>query len=280
MASPETMVADRLITTPCLINDLPSGSYHSAPGVSASNLKAFRRTPAHYVASLSNRKETPALRLGSLFHTATLEPDVFEKTVVVSEKFDRRTTVGKAMAADFEERNTGKTIIDSVELETVQGMAKSIREHKEARKRLGLPGKSEVSAFVKHEETGLLLRSRFDWLPDEGDAIVDLKSTEDASASEFMRTLVNYRYYVQAAYYIDNARRAGREINRFIFIVAEKSEPFAVAVYELGQDAIQKGREEYQAQLSLFAECVEFDSWPAYSAQLEPITLPEWAFNK
>ena len=58
-----------------LISDIPSGDYHSSPGLSFTGFKHFMRSPAHYKHFLtSEKKQSHAQKLGSLLHLATLEP--------------------------------------------------------------------------------------------------------------------------------------------------------------------------------------------------------------
>lgn len=59
-----------------LLPRIPIEVYHQHPSVSKSQLDQFARSPAHYLASLTApRKETQAMRIGSLFHGLVLEPE-------------------------------------------------------------------------------------------------------------------------------------------------------------------------------------------------------------
>jgi hypothetical protein len=265
---------------PALVAELSESTYHAAPGVSNSQLKEFRRSPAHFRATIGKDSRTAAKAFGRLLHMAALEPERLAESIAVEPRIDRRTKVGKAEAAKFAEENAGKEIVSAWDAAMLHGIGRSLAEHGAARELIRATGLHEVSAFCRHEETGLLLRSRFDIMPHESDILADLKSTEDASREAFAKSIHDFRYYVQAPFYLDNATRCGRERSRFIFIACEKEPPYAVAVWELDAESIEIGREEYQAQLKLFAECVEFDSWPAYSSRIESISLPAWKIAK
>lgn len=259
---------------PVVVHDLPAEQYHRSAGVSNSALKAFRRSPAHYRAR--HHKSTKALRFGSLLHMAALEPELLRASIAVEPKLDARTKEGKALRAKFAEDNAGKDIVSDSDHAMLVGISRSLEEHKASREILRGPALRESSAYSIHERTGLLTRSRFDMLPNGADFIFDLKSCEDAGREAFSKALSEYRYYVQAPFYLDNATRCGEPRKRFIFCAVEKEEPFAVALWEVDQDSIEQGRDEYEAQLSLFAECVEYDSWPAYSSKIETISLPKY----
>jgi len=105
---------------------------------------------------------------------------------------------------------------------------------------------------------------------------VDLKSTQDAS-EHFAKSCANYGYHRQAAMYLDGLRTLGLDAEHFIFVAAEKAPPYAVGVYELDYDAIERGRDLYRADLELLARCMERDEWPAYSPELVTLSLPRWA---
>lgn len=54
---------------------MPNDTYHDLPSVSASFLKTLiQRSPAHAKWERENREETPAMKRGTLIHTALLEP--------------------------------------------------------------------------------------------------------------------------------------------------------------------------------------------------------------
>ena len=91
---------------------MPAEQYHSHPAVGHSGLVRIMRSPAHYKDVLTDPPDpTPAMRLGTAFHTALLEPDRFGQTFVVAPKFDRRTKEGKAQAEAWDTENAGKTAL-------------------------------------------------------------------------------------------------------------------------------------------------------------------------
>ena len=105
--------------------------------------------------------------------------------------------------------------------------------------------------------------------------MVDLKTTKDADWKAFQKSIANFRYHVQAAYYMDNAKQLGAD--DFIFIAQEKDPPYAVAVYQLEETDIKKGREEYEVNLHQLKQCRKNNSWPGYGNMVMSISLPGWA---
>jgi exodeoxyribonuclease VIII len=143
-------------------------------------------------------------------------------------------------------------------------------------------GLIELSSFWMERETGLFCKSRQDkvCLWENELTIVDLKTTVDASPSGFRSQIYNYEYHVQAAFYCDAISDIEQaNCTRFIFIAVEKEPPYVCGVYMLEPEAMSQGRETYFRYLKKTKECVAKDLWPGYSNNLEPITLPPFAFK-
>lgn len=148
------------------------------------------------------------------------------------------------------------------------------------------------------------------------DIIGDLKTTEDASPEGFAKSIANWRYDVQHAYYIDGTRLALEQgkcnppqegtaelsvywtdpvtgvlcrcrpdfwrgyPKHFAFIAVEKKPPYAVGVYVLDSEGVDIGRAQYQHDLRIYAECVRTGEWPGYGDKIQTISLPAWHANK
>jgi exodeoxyribonuclease VIII len=250
--------------------------YHSLPAANKSGMDKINKSPAHYIhEKLNPTPPTPAMVFGSSFHDALLLPAEFPNRYVAAPKFDKRTNAGKAAAAEFEAANVGKTLVDPEEMESIKGMADAIKAHPEASKFLAA-GTSELSCFWNDAETGVLCKARPDLLLDNG-TIVDIKTTNDASFSEFQKSIANFRYHVQAAWYLDGVKKF-QPADSFVFVAVEKKPPYAVAVYMIDEASIEKGREEYRKNLKIYAECLKTGVWPAYSEELQIISIPFWSF--
>jgi len=263
---------------PGIYNDLPADQYHADQAYSFSAIKQAMRSPAHLKAWLTAPPEqTPAMRLGTLTHLAVLQPDLFGSTTAVAPIVDRRTKEGKSIWEQFQAQNTGKEIITNDEREQLTAMRDSVRIHPAASALLG-KGTAEVSVFNQCVETGLPLKARMDWVREN--AIVDLKTTEDASPAGFAKSVSNYRYDLQAAHYRRMLKLEGRGDLPFYLIAVEKEAPFAVAVYRLDEGDLTLADMQMQQQLRAIASCCEFNSWPAYSREVETLTLPKWHNQK
>jgi len=94
-----------------------------------------------------------------------------------------------------EQKEKGLTPYSVADYDKAIFMLKIIDYHKTAGAWLA-DGEKQVAIVWKDSETGILCKSRIDNLRD--DRIIDLKTTGNASPSEFKRTCNNFLYHVQA----------------------------------------------------------------------------------
>jgi len=280
-----------------LFEDLSNEDYHSGPGISKSHLDVVAKSPLHYWDKYVNDNREPeeptdSMILGTATHTAILEPDLFPSLyVVVPGDAPKRPTSVQRKAKnpsaetllaidwwdDFNQANAGKTILDAEDYKTCLAMRDAVHIHSSAG-RLLQGGRSEQSFYCIEEETGELIKCRPDYLRGDG-GMVDVKTTEDASPAGFAKSVVNYRYYVQAPWYTDIPLRLyGEIVPYFVFVAVEKKRPYAVATYFVENEQLDVGRERYMKDLRLIAECKQAGNWPGYSQEIEPLKLPRW-FN-
>jgi len=262
---------------------MENDAYHAHPAISKSGLDLIARSPLHYWARYLDPNRVPteptaAMRLGTAVHTHVLELDQWQQRYITApEGIDRRYKVGKEAWAAFEAQSEGRTVISREDVDLVMAMGRSVFGHPAAAMLLGLPGKAETTHMWTDAATGLQCKCRPDWLTDDGRLIVDLKTTENASPREFSRSIAQWRYFLQASWYLDGVEQAtGTRPEQFIFICVEKKAPFACAVYAADAEMIAAGAQTAARDLEVLATCKAADTWPGYSDQIEPISLPAW----
>ena len=253
-------------------HDLSNADYHWHPAISKSGLDRIDQSPAHFLSWLNQpKKETPAMAFGTAAHCWILENNQVLDRYGLAPIADKRTKEGKALWAESEA--SGKTILSSDDWGRLNNINDAVYSHPVANELLD-NGIAESSVFA--ELLGVNVKCRPDWLHDNS-VIVDLKTTDNAGPNAFAKSVANYRYHVQAAFYTDICREAGIDVKAFVFIAVEKNPPFAVSVYELDADSIEVGRTLYQRNLETYRRCLETDHWQAYSNAIEVLTLPRWA---
>lgn len=262
----------------------PSSVYHANPALGSSLLKKIHsKTLLH--ALTVKQEETDSMILGSAIHCAILEPERFTSDFVVCPKVDRRTAAGKATYAEFEAAAGDKTVLTADQMEIVEGMKASIMSHPVASMMLN-GGEAEYSYYHKDVTTGLELKCRPDY--HNGGALIDLKTTMDASYEGFAKQMGNLGYHLQAAYYLDVFNGSqGTNYDEFFFVAIENKAPYAIAVYRLDSAQIEHGRIAYQRALSEYAGFLnsgsnmeELKTLYGYPAQITDIQIPFYILDK
>ncbi len=255
----------------CLVTGMPNDAYHSGPGISKSGLDMIARSPAHY-AYRAETEPTRAMVIGSATHAAILEPAEFDKQyMLLRDVTDRRSSVYKQAAEQFGADN----VLTGTEADSVIGMRESVRLNNSAVELLDASGYVEIAVFSTDPITGVLVKCKFDKLLTDLRS-VDLKTTQDLR--DFAKSVANYRYHVQQAYYSDVfAWATGLQLESFDFLAVEKEAPNASRIFRLDTPSVDYGRKLYRQALDLYAECLQRNDWPMPDGNLEYITLPNWA---
>lgn len=256
--------------------------YHAGPGISNSGLSLIGRSPLHYYDRyLSGRPQykTEAMIKGTIIHDALLEPTIFKNKYVPKAQVsdaDERTKKYKDAYANFILDNPGVEIVKDDFYNHVKELSDVVWTNKSFAEAVS-NGKSEVSYYHKDEKTGVLCRCRADWVRDDY-LITDIKTTDDARKDSFIRKIIDYRYHVQAAFYIDIIQKTMglKEEPRWCFAVIERKPPFAMKFYFPPDEMIDDGRMLYKKDLATYAKCIETNNWPGYNSEPEYIDFPAW----
>lgn len=300
-----------------IIDHLDAEEYHSGPGVSKSNLDLVHNAPALLEWSRVAPKDEnckAAVDTGTAFHTLLLEPDRFAAEYVVDwtppadaivtvddlkAALDERGILFKAAAgkgaltktlldadpdapvSDALEREwraglNGRKVLTAAEWKKLTLMRDSAMAHPVARKLLDAPGAVERSYYWHDEQTGELCRSRHDKSIPTLSMTLDVKTTADIA--RFSRSIHDYRYHVQDAFYGDGHQAVTGELLRgFPFLVVSTTRDrsrYPVRLFVLDQQSRDVGRAEYRADLSRYSAAKKSGLWPG----LETISLPGWYF--
>ena len=261
-----------------LISGMPNDVYHNVPdSISKSGLDLINRSPAHYFYA-QKKEPTRAMQLGTALHTAILEPDVFSRHyVLLSEVSDRRSSIYKEAVKTHGADN----VLTGPEADSVAGMQESVYANDKARRLIQGCEHKEISVFATCPATGLNIRCRFDGLSIEGNYAIDLKTTRDARPDEFSKSIFNYRYHVQDAFYRYVFLCAtGVDLDRFEFIAVENEIPHVTMMYQLDDISRAIGESGFKSDLSVVKECLTAGIWPGYDNENEIISIPEWAIMR
>ena len=261
--------------------DLSNEDYHNSDGISKTGLDDINKNPALYKRKLDARKsgklqtDTKVFREGRVAHVAVLEPHRFKELYHIEKTITRRNNEAWER---LQRIHAPKEIITVSEYDEAMFISEAVYAEPKARSIL-TKGEAEVSFYVIDEQTGELVKVRLDWFV-EGVA-ADFKTTKDASKEAFAKACYNYRYFVQAPFYMDTAGKAlQRTFENFLFICCEK-QTYQVAVYNVAAPMIHRGRAAYRKNLQTYADCKRSGNWHGYNeGNITTIDLPEWANRK
>jgi len=209
--------------------------YLSKAALSSSSLKLLLSSPKTYkhVTEYGN-PESQALRDGWLFHTAILEPDVFNAQIFV----DVASKNTKAYKLAKEEH--GK-VFTMTEKKDAERLADAFLRNEKA---LQLIQQSEFEVPMIGEVMGMPFRGKADVLGKNG--IVDLKSTNDIKA--FKYSSIKYGYSVQCYLYCE---LFGVDYKDFTFLALDKGS-LDIAVYHCSEEFYLDGKQKTEKAIEIY----------------------------
>lgn len=260
-----------------LVYDMSDEDYFGAAAASNSLLGELKKSPAHLRESIrSPAPATPAMRFGSAFHVATLEPTKFAEQWARGSELRGNTKEGKAAKAELEEQYDSDKILKPADYDAVCQMRDNVLTHSIAGELLEGASK-EVAAFWTDPATQIHCKAKIDVLPGDEGRLIDLKSTVDASPAAFAKAIGNFSYHRQAAHYLNPFDTR----DEFLIVACEKKPPYAVAVYRVADEAIEAGKREVAMLLERWAEVIDEvgldGDWPGYDEVIYELYLPLWA---
>lgn len=246
--------------------------------VNFSTLKHMAKSAAHYRQAITEPAgDTDPKRLGRATHLAAFEPEKFRATVAKWEGAVRR---GKEWEA-FKAKNEGRELLTADAFDQCIAIQKAVRAEPLARPYIS-QGRGEVTIAWTFATTdrgannySIECKGRIDF--DAKDAIVDLKTTRDASPDGFGRQVWGLKYHAQAAWYVDGYKRATGIRKPYVLVAVESTAPYVVQVYRVPERHLELGREEYREWLDRLAICRETSTWPGYADCELELELPRWA---
>ena len=276
---------------PGIYKDIHNLTYHHGADwvdiLGSSGLKTMlTQSPAHLKADREAEEEepTPAKNFGGAYHVWLLEPSLKNNLIAIKPAgIDRRTKLGKEAWAAFKEQAEGKIIISEKEAETAGLMASVIHNHPTAGPLLKHRGFFEQSIVWNDPTFGFLCKCRLDFYLPGMNLIIDLKTigeadwTGDASPKGFAKAVASKHYDLSSAWYINGMREATGKDWVWVWLVQEKTPPYAVALYHADQAILDNGRAKIKNLLPIYNDCLNTDVWPGYDTDIQTLTLPGWA---
>ncbi len=132
------------------------------------------------------------------------------------------------------------------------------------------------------QAAGIWKRARFDLQVRNRPILLDYKSTETADPLSFSRQIIAMGYDVQSAHYLEafdvmDTYPITEPI--FIFLVQERSEPFACSLVGVDPMMLDLGQQKCEFASKLWKQCLDSGKWPGYPKQIAWASPPAWALE-
>jgi len=264
---------------PGLYEDVPFESYCRWAAVSQTALGFVRQSPMHARAYLDGEldRQSSGFDFGKLLHALLLEPE--RDDVVPMPDFGTMKSSKNRERRDqwLEEQRSGVIIASEEEVEQAHDVLLRMRTHHAASQIIGAEGRRELSMVWLCPQTGLACKGRLDIELPEARVLVDVKTTRTAARWAFASDVAKYNYHVQAAWYLWGYERLTGERYDWLWLAAEKSPPYACAVYTPDWDLIRTGRIDCSTARDKLAKALRTGQWPGYGDGVLDIELPAYA---
>lgn len=276
-----------------IYHGVPIETYHSAKAcietsISSSGLRTiFNESPAHYWdRSAYNPNRAPeernqALNIGSAAHHLLLGETQFRSKFAVrpQQYTSYQTNESKAWRKTVEGKGFVALTLD--DLEDIKRMADALFTDPVIKASGILNGDIERSIFHKEPKSGIWLKARPDTVPSTIMVPADLKTTTAVDFESLRRTIVDFRYDMQAAL----VRMLFRvvldiKIEGFAFVFVTKKRPYLVQVVMLKEHDMDEAEQDVMTALQLFAQCFERKEWPGPNLTQRDtayVEIGEWA---
>jgi hypothetical protein len=234
------------------------------------------------------RPGSDSLAYGSLFDTMALTSTEFDKRYAIRPETYKDTKTG-----EIKDWHASSKVCKAWLAEHAKLIPVSVSEHQETLAAVSrLYDDSIIGPFldvsakqvvVKGEwhdpKTGIVIpvKCMIDALPSYDSefykSVGDLKSTVSGAPLRWNRTVFNFKYHWQAAFYMDmyQAAKPDEDRSNFCHLVQENFAPYQPARYIMSHAFLELGRREYRKALANYCWCLDNKRWPDYNTNDESV---------
>lgn len=276
---------------PGIYTDLTDAQYRAIDACSQSALKLFSQSAKAVREAKEFPKHSSAFRLGRAADTLLFSPDRFATEFIEyagsKKKNGEWTTERRGLGwAQFKEEaeSAGKEVLTDDEANEARAICRACHQHPTAAGLL-VGGTAQTVVVWVDQDTQLLCKAQLDYWQELDLRISDVKTTRSIAPDSWAIDSFKFGYEIQAAFYIDGI--ASQFLLRpeditFTDIAIEKGSPRPdVVCYEVPQELIRYGRQQYRGWLEQYAECKESGKWPGICERgMLQTQVPAWAQDR
>lgn len=246
------------------------GDYFKYPAISRSDMLRWMKSPLHFFHK-QEEIETEAMKRGTLFHEALLEPMTFKHKYESFTKPLPNSTMAKKENKEAWNaiKEAGKIPIQSDVYQNAIYMKNAVFAHPVLTKVfLGLEGKNEIGISWKHPN-GEVLKIKVDKLVKNEQGFLsawDAKTTQDASENGFIKACASYKLELQAAFYSYVLKKVyGDKFRAFVFVMIEEQAPHGIGVYQIQKSQTDQWEAWIETQIIAISEARKRQTHWSYS---------------
>jgi hypothetical protein len=240
----------------------------------------LEKSPAHaFEQILHPMVASAAMKDGSVLDQMILTPKGKKKYSIMPESLAKMNGNSKDVQNWKKlQKFEGLIPLKPSEHKTLQNCVDRVFTHPGSRELLcNNKAQTQVAGFATHDESGLRVKGLVDLDPDPGGPIlIDCKKAESAHESDFMKQVIKFKYYLQAAWYLYIWNRNSRDKSEWKWIVYEAAPPHGVSLISCPPEMIKVGVHEMGLALTEWKKCQDSGEWPAYSDEEVEGRCPYW----
>jgi len=258
---------------PKAMQKMSDADYFAVDALSNSDFRLLKESVLHYENKELFKLDSPSLTLGSAVHKLVLEPENFNDDFVIEEfdgcELNKNTKAYKEAKKAWLDCVGEREVLSVQEFEQVTLMARNVKAIAGGLLQDGVAERAFFSEF-----DGIPVKCKADYYIESAGIVIDLKTTK--SIKDFKKSILEYGYGTQSAFYTDVISSLGYKADRFVFILVETTKPYMVSVQEMSLDGIEEGR-------AIYSELLE--SLKAYRRDnvvnvIKTTSYPDWWLEK
>jgi len=252
---------------------MSDADYFAVDALSNSDFRLLKESVLHYENKELFKLESPSLTLGSAVHKLVLEPENFNDDFIIEEfdgcELNKNTKAYKEAKKAWLESVGNREVLSVQEFEQVALMARNVKAIAGGLLQGGVAERAFFSEF-----DGIPVKCKADYYIESAGIVIDLKTTK--SIKDFKKSILEYGYGTQSAFYTDVISSLCYKADRFVFILVETTKPYMVSVQEMSIEGIEEGR-------AIYSELLE--SLKAYKKDnvvnvIKTTSYPDWWIEK
>lgn len=139
-------------------------------------------------------------------------------------------------------------------------------------------GEAETERVLLWEDRGVWCRARVDHLPNDGELLLEYKSSAASAAPELFpyRNFRQLGYDCQVAFYRRGLEACGVATSpQVAVLVQENWPPYLMAFHRIDDEILMRANEKIERALKTWKRCLETNVWPGYNPAGYDIELTE-----